>query len=266
MVDVRGLDPRFAPSSRLSSVDFLTYSGEEVRRISCKNITNPNTFDSLLHPNTGGLYDPSLGPCDKLDLCGTCGLNYVHCPGHMGHIPLPLPVYHPIFFLSLYQLVRGSCWNCQRLLATPLDIKIFTSQLDLIESGLISEALSLECKKFGDNAEVADNGSVESLVEDLSKFVQKCKSVNLKLRTKNITELKHVMILNFIKSCGKWSKKCMYCDAPMRRVRQENRTRLFLKALAHKNAASWVTARRKELVRKQELLEEKKLANTNGKS
>lgn len=264
MVDVRSLDPRFAPSSRLSSVRFLTYTGDEVRNISCKKITNPNTFDSLLHPNIGGLYDPSMGPCDKYDLCGTCGLNYVHCPGHMGHITLPLPVYHPIFFMTLYQLIRGSCWNCHRLLSSPLKTQVFIGQLELVENGLISEALSLESRLAVDDADSVDRLRGGSIQESISTFVARCKSsvaqsgADVQIKTKNIVDFKHMLMVNFLKACGSTLKKCSYCEAPVRTARQEYHTRLFLKALAHKKATSWVTARKRELRRKRELLEARK--------
>ena len=82
----------------MSSINFLSLSSEEAKRLSVKRLTNPTTFDDLLHPNNGGLYDQSLGPTEAHELCFMCGLNYVHCPGHFGHITLPLPVFHPIFF------------------------------------------------------------------------------------------------------------------------------------------------------------------------
>lgn len=271
MADTRGLDPRFAPSNRLSSVNFLTYSGEEIKSISCKQITNPITFDSLQHPTDGGLYDPILGPCDKEDLCGTCGLNYVHCPGHMGHIALPLPVYHPIFFMSMYQLVRGSCWNCQRMLSAPLDIKVLIAQLELVENGLISDALSLESKKISDNPDAADAVlSIENLVDVLTEFVEKCKQKSCMAekvtgwKTKNEVEIKQKLIMSFLKSCGNRTKKCSYCDAPVRTVRQEHGTRLFLKALGQKQASSWVVARKKELGQKVKALNELKEKANEG--
>ena len=99
---------------------------------------------------------PRSGPSDKFDLCGTCGLNYVHCPGHMGHIALPLPVYHPVFFMSLYQLLRASCWACHRLLAPPLRLALVRGQLELLDRGCLEEAASLEERV------VADLGSREA--------------------------------------------------------------------------------------------------------
>ena len=103
-------------SRRLHGVSFLIYTSDEIIKQSVKRVTNPETFDELLHPNFGGLYDIAFGPTDSSDLCGSCGMNYVHCPGHLGHIDLPLPVYHPIFFRILLQMLNVSCYSCHRLL------------------------------------------------------------------------------------------------------------------------------------------------------
>ena len=275
MVDVRGLDPCFAPSRRLSSVRFLTYSGEEIKKISCKHITNPNTFDSLLHPNIGGLYDSTLGPCDKSDLCGTCSLNYVHCPGHMGHLSLPLPVYHPLFFLSLYQLLRSSCWVCHRLLCTPIKAHLLVGQLELLSQGLLSEALALEAAVGCGDADSADRAQegADNIIESITLCVQSCRenaaedSVEKRnIRTKNLIDLRRLLVNGFLKYCSSGVKTCPYCTAPVRAVRQENHVRIFLKPLARKNAGSWVAAYKKEMQRKKEaaVMDERDEPNETG--
>jgi DNA-directed RNA polymerase I subunit RPA1 len=52
-------------SASIKSVGFSFYSAEEIRKLSVKNITNPQLFDTLEHPTSGGLYDPALGPLNK---------------------------------------------------------------------------------------------------------------------------------------------------------------------------------------------------------
>ena len=47
--------------SAIGSVDFAHLSAKNIRSISVKRIENPTTFDSLLHPVPGGLYDLVLG-------------------------------------------------------------------------------------------------------------------------------------------------------------------------------------------------------------
>lgn len=48
-------------ASYIGSVDFGFLSSEEVKSLSVKRLQNPTTFDSLLHPTPGGLYDTALG-------------------------------------------------------------------------------------------------------------------------------------------------------------------------------------------------------------
>ena len=45
------------------------------------------------------------GPTDQRDACPTCGQMAVHCPGHMGHIILPMPVYNPVLFNTLVKVI-----------------------------------------------------------------------------------------------------------------------------------------------------------------
>jgi len=36
----------------------------------------------------------------------------MHCPGHFGHIELPVPVYNPLIFAELLSLIKLVCFNC----------------------------------------------------------------------------------------------------------------------------------------------------------
>jgi DNA-directed RNA polymerase I subunit RPA1 len=47
--------------SAIGSVDFGFLDAAEIKTLSVKKIQNPVTFDTLLHPIPGGLYDPALG-------------------------------------------------------------------------------------------------------------------------------------------------------------------------------------------------------------
>ncbi|VDP10594.1 unnamed protein product [Soboliphyme baturini] len=87
-----------------SGVSFGIYSSEAIKAISVKEISNPRTFDDLQHPVMGGLYDSALGPLNSSEQCSTCTLTEIYCPGHFGHISLPLPVYNPLLFDVLFQV------------------------------------------------------------------------------------------------------------------------------------------------------------------
>lgn len=48
-------------ASYIGSVDFGFLFSEEIKALSVKQIQNSTTFDSLLNPVPGGLYDAALG-------------------------------------------------------------------------------------------------------------------------------------------------------------------------------------------------------------
>lgn len=45
----------------IDGVEFGFLGSAEIKKLSVKRIYNPTTFDTLLHPTPGGLYDPALG-------------------------------------------------------------------------------------------------------------------------------------------------------------------------------------------------------------
>ena len=253
MADSRAVDPRFTPMVRFSSMRFVTYTAKEIKSISCKLITNPETFDHLLHPNPGGLYDRALGPSDKQELCGTCGLNYVHCPGHLGHIALPLPVFHPIFFTALYQVLRTSCFSCHRLLASRPKARLLKGQMQLLDNGLVSEALELEAHAAS-NPDGEKN--VEKTADKVTSYVESCLDTHrqgspasfsgqLEQKSKHLTDRRRQLVSDFLKSTSTCTK-CPHCLAPVRKVRHDHQSKVFLRGLSPKQATAWMTANKKE--------------------
>ena len=249
----RSNDSRFAPLYRLSSVRFLAFTSEDIKKMSCKRITNPNTFDSLLHPSPGGLHDPALGPCDKLELCGTCGLNYVHCPGHIGHIVLPLIVFHPIFFQTLYKVLRGSCFVCSRFLASPHRTQLLKGQITLLEKGLVSDALELEfITHETSSSEGGGKGSDVTIIEQIQQAVQSRlnqlaesspstdKSGKSLERSKHLTDLRRHFVDDFFKSLS--TTRCPHCSAPVRKIRHEYQSKVMMRGLSEKLSGVWRAA------------------------
>lgn len=102
---------------------FHLLTPDQIRRLSVKAITQPEIFDALNHPIKGGLYDPSLGPIDKHARCATCGLGAFQCPGHFGHIELAVPVYAPLTFAQMFQLLRQTCLYCHRFRSGTLKVR-----------------------------------------------------------------------------------------------------------------------------------------------
>jgi DNA-directed RNA polymerase I subunit RPA1 len=102
----------FKAKGALSGLEFNFFNSQEVLKLSVKEITNPQSLDRLLNPIPNGLYDLALGPVDKNDICLTCSLDYISCPGHFGHVKLILPVFNPVFFKELIKLIKMSCISC----------------------------------------------------------------------------------------------------------------------------------------------------------
>lgn len=51
-------------SKQVAGLAFSFYSPEEIKRLSVKQITLPESFDKEGQPVPYGLYDPALGPLD----------------------------------------------------------------------------------------------------------------------------------------------------------------------------------------------------------
>uniref|UniRef100_A0A4W3IBN4 DNA-directed RNA polymerase subunit n=1 Tax=Callorhinchus milii TaxID=7868 RepID=A0A4W3IBN4_CALMI len=113
-------------------------------KLSVKVISNPKYLDTMGNPSLNGLYDLALGPGDSKEVCGTCAQDYNNCPGHLGHIELPLTVYNPVFFDKLYLMIRGSCFNCHMLTCSRAILYLLLSQLQVLEVGAIDVVYNLE--------------------------------------------------------------------------------------------------------------------------
>lgn len=129
--------------SEITSVDFGVLSTEEIRKLSAKQITNPIVFDNLGHAVNNGLYDLALGAFLR-NLCTTCGLDEKFCPGHQGHIELPVPVYNPLFFNQLYIFLRSSCLYCHHFRLADMEVHKYICKLRLVQYGLLLECQELE--------------------------------------------------------------------------------------------------------------------------
>eukprot|EP01138_Halocafeteria_seosinensis_P005907 gb/GECG01006039.1/.p1 GENE.gb/GECG01006039.1/~~gb/GECG01006039.1/.p1 ORF type:complete len:2244 (+),score=294.27 gb/GECG01006039.1/:1-6732(+) len=132
-----------------NAATFSFYSDREIQALSVKQIDSPVAFDSMGHAVPGGLYDPALGPVDYGVSCTTCGLSYHNCPGHVGHISLPVPVYNPVLFEKLFKLVKLKCFACHRFRLSATRVKTFYVKLLLADCGEINKALSLETELMG---------------------------------------------------------------------------------------------------------------------
>lgn len=128
------------------SLTFSTFTADEIKKLSAVKIITPLSFNSLGHPLSGGLYDPALGPVDYGGQCSTCKLKMLQCPGHMGHIELPLPVINPLYHKIIKNILKISCIQCYKVLI-PSSVKcLLVCQLKLLDKGYFVEASEMETK------------------------------------------------------------------------------------------------------------------------
>lgn len=97
------------------SLKFNVFSSEEIRKLSVCKITNTISFDSIGNPVSGGLYDVSMGPSSRREVCSTCFNDQQDCIGHLGHIELILPCFNPFFMKHVATILRATCLKCMRL-------------------------------------------------------------------------------------------------------------------------------------------------------
>ena len=124
---------------------------------------------------------------------------------------------------------------------------LLKGQLELLGCGLLSEALDLE-STISSSADEAGSGSPDSVIQWIAQYVENSttpmRGTNPP-RTRILVELKRQLVADFLKACstGSITRKCPYCSAPARVVKQEQGIRIFLKGLSRKASSSWVAAR-----------------------
>ncbi|XP_067949122.1 DNA-directed RNA polymerase I subunit RPA1-like [Watersipora subatra] len=209
--------------------EFGCYTDDEIRKLSVLEITNQKTFDELGHATPFGLYDRRLGSYEKGDTCGTCSLPDLRCPGHMGHIELPIPVYHPLWLRQLELIVRGSCFSCKKLLEDSAPSEKIVCMVRLIDADLferIDDLKAIYCKM--------DSISATKIIAEMREFVDKLITETegeVKKSAKAnrfINQLRAELLQEYMSTAFK-SKKghCSHCLVPVRKLRQEHQVKMF---------------------------------------
>ncbi|MGH0173736.1 UNVERIFIED_CONTAM: hypothetical protein FKN15_066387 [Acipenser sinensis] len=227
------------PWRRVEGISFGIYSSEEIRKLSVKTITNPRFLDNVGNPSVNGLYDLSLGPADSKEVCATCTQDFNNCPGHMGHIELPLPVYNPLFFDKLYLLVRGSCLNCHMLTCSRGVIHLLLNQLKVLDVGVIQAVYDLEeiLNRFLVNNAKATANDIQEVLEEYTAEILKNNQPGVQNAVKNVCESKNTLIKDFWRLHMN-GKRCSHCKTGRSVVRKEHNSKLTVTypSAVHKEA------------------------------
>ncbi|XP_052810429.1 DNA-directed RNA polymerase I subunit RPA1-like isoform X2 [Mya arenaria] len=220
----------FNPYYGIEEVQFRFYTTKDVRALSVKEITNVETFDTLNHPTVGGLYDQALGPSDEHDVCFTCNQPSLHCPGHMGHMELAMPVFNPLLFMTMLQTLRATCFTCHRLNVDPIACTLFLAESQLLEAGLVAEAAMLSYR-FSEEDRSEDRSQHKHQIEETAKQCLQGKSQEQDKNShsyKNVEAVRQSISSIFTKVQMRKNKKCAHCLAKRKTLRHEDRSKIFL--------------------------------------
>lgn len=223
------------PWRRLEGMSFGMYSSEEIRKLSVKAITNFRFLDGVGNVAPNSLYDLALGPADNKEVCSTCCQDFNNCPGHLGHVELPLPVYNPLFFDKLYLLIRGSCLVCHMLTCPRAAIHLLLNQLTLVDLGAMQEVYQAE-QVLNHYLEENPTATGDEIQQVLKEFTNTVIGVNTE-GSENIKPIKHLVekktsLINDFWKIHIKSRKCPFCRSGRFTVRREHNSKLIVTAPA----------------------------------
>lgn len=222
----------------VQEVGFALYSDDEIRDLSVKLITSRMSFDSLNNPVIGGLYDPALGPVDFNQICPTCHQTQKECPGHLGHIELPVPVYNPVLFGHMLNILKRKCFTCHKFRVASARSRIVRVKILLLDNGFEEEANMLS-ELLEQRNGVEDEPPARTFQRQqaiLDEYERLALSASMNENSPRLTPLPRHMEVQREKIAAEFFKnmkgKCENCGAISPGIRQDSNAKIFLKALS----------------------------------
>ncbi len=102
---------------KIDKITFGMQSPEFIEQTSAAKIVTAELYEKEGYPVDGGLMDVHLGVIDPGLRCKTCGGKLKECMGHFGHIELARPVIHINYATTIYNILRSTCDECNKILA-----------------------------------------------------------------------------------------------------------------------------------------------------
>jgi DNA-directed RNA polymerase beta' subunit len=105
--------------SNFKKISFGVLSPEEIRKMSCCNITAVKVSDK-----GENIYSKYMGTIENGQLCKTCHRDVWECPNHFGHFELQHPIINPIFINDTVNILRCICFKCYSFLLSEQHLKL----------------------------------------------------------------------------------------------------------------------------------------------
>lgn len=222
------------------------YFPHEIEKLSVLRVTQTRSFDEVGHPIRGGLYDPVLGPVEPRDRCETCNQYEVHCPGHVGHIRLDVPVFNPILYSFCFNLLKGSCVQCHRFTCGTdgFATKVLLAQLRCFELGVPHLAPEIETQ-FKEKIGMSLQSMFISEEEEMQMFAELDKlisdragrplcSLSVEAPCRNAVDLRKTVIKNYLRNhLFKRKARCPLCKGFNGQVRNDGARCILIDFTVH---------------------------------
>eukprot|EP00532_Pseudo-nitzschia_australis_P012435 CAMPEP_0168217876 /NCGR_PEP_ID=MMETSP0140_2-20121125/7531_1 /TAXON_ID=44445 /ORGANISM="Pseudo-nitzschia australis, Strain 10249 10 AB" /LENGTH=1678 /DNA_ID=CAMNT_0008145761 /DNA_START=372 /DNA_END=5409 /DNA_ORIENTATION=+ len=199
--------------------------------------------DPLGSPLPNGVYDPRLGPSSAdAPPCPTCAQRYMTCPGHFGHIELCVPLYHPLLFSQLLEILRMKCLHCHKLTISARELKVYETKFMLLEYGEYNKVRDLENQMAAKMKEVKE-GSNDDGKGGKSSNAKKALTIhNAGLAIDELlAEIQasagqevvaiRMLVKEVVMAC-KAAKSCPHCGAFSPKIRHDSSNKIFQSPLS----------------------------------
>lgn len=173
-----------------TTLKFKWYKQKEIIELSDVEVTESRSLDKFGHPVENGFYDLKMGPCDKDQLCGTCGLDFISCPGHFGRVKI-IMCYNPLTYDLLFSLLKSICFGCKKFKLGSIERLNFYLDMAKAELDIDSNNTNINIETYEQLEEIIKVSAVKSKDMDLHiKTVQEwIKRMNSKTKCTNCSHV-----------------------------------------------------------------------------
>ncbi|CRH00575.1 RNA polymerase I, putative [Plasmodium relictum] len=160
----------------IKSAELDVLNSDELKRISLGKYENEHyEFEKVQKSGvtTKLYYDPRYGTIDNKQICSVCFERHENCFGHIGHIEFILPLFNPLFYKELQELLNLVCYNCYNFCCSEDVIFLLKHVFQLKTMNEIESTNKLIYK---------ENCDYELLIDEIEKLYKKiCKDSDISL-------------------------------------------------------------------------------------
>lgn len=190
--------------------------------------------------------------------CSTCNLKF-GCPGHCGHVELPVHVYNPTFMDQCLRLLRAKCVYCHKLKMSRNEVNRYSCKLTLVKYGLLKECYDVDdihvaaeskdiAKPEAEDSESEQDQDTKDIIARRNAFVKKAIKDAGFSRKRNdwedskieaVANERRAIVKDFLYSITK-GKKCGNCQGVSPSYRKDRFVKIFKKPLSEKDRIAMV--------------------------